>query len=63
MPNVPRELKKKNKVLDVIVSSRTNEDIREYNQEIVKIKGKLIGTNSKILKVLLKLKVYNPHQK
>ena len=34
------ELKKKDKILDVIVSSRTDETMRELKQEVVEIRGK-----------------------
>ena len=33
------ELKKKDKILDVIVSSRTDETMRELKQEVVEIRG------------------------
>ena len=58
------ELNKKDKILDVIVSSRTDETISEPKQEAVEKKGKQnqLGTDLKRLKVLLKLKVYNPRQ-
>ena len=56
------ELKKKDKILDVIVSSRTDETIRELKQEVVEIKGeaKLIGNQLKENKSDIGIKSVQP---
>ena len=61
------ELKKKDKILDVIVSLRIEETIRERKQEVVETGGeaKLIGNHSKEIKSAIenkRKKVYSSHQ-
>ena len=58
------ELNKKDKILDVIVISRTEETISKLKKGSCRNKrgSKKLGTNLKRLKVLLKLKVYKPRQ-
>ena len=62
MPNVPRELIEKNKLLDVIVSSRTDKTIREIKQEVVEIRGeaKLTGNQLKQTEKAIKIKSVQP---
>ena len=54
--------KKKDKILDVIVSSRSEETIRELKQEVVEIRGeaKLIGNQLKENKSAFEIKSVQP---
>ena len=54
--------KKKDKILDVIVSSRTDKTLRELKQEVVEIRGeaKLIGNQLKAIKSAIEIKSVQP---
>ena len=63
MPKEPRaKEKKKDRILDVIVSSRTDKTLRELKQEVVEIRGeaKLIGNQLKAIKSAIEIKSEQP---
>ena len=56
------ELKKKDKILDVFVSSRTDKTMRDLKQEVVEIRGKakLTGNQLKEIKSAIEIKSVQP---